>query len=241
MVVALKSRNGGSNTPSIMGSVVDEERMRPGHWLGLVFYIFTVLWHWWFGDMTRHYSTSAASTTMTAANWSGDRQQWLRQSILLWRRRREISWQRRSGKRLSGKATVGGNVSKPYRPMLWNRDIVGDGAGGWQVRCVCPPCCRYFCATTMPTSWTPPSRRPLIWSSHVRRTSEGWWCGAGISASCRGWLTRHGGCATRCNNWPSARHLYTLNFSRSSVVKTGTERSASKESFISYLCLLMFS
>jgi len=43
MVVALKSRNGGSNTPSIMGSVVDEERMRPGHWLGLVFYIFTVL------------------------------------------------------------------------------------------------------------------------------------------------------------------------------------------------------
>jgi len=29
----------GSNTPSISSPVVDEERMRPGHWLGLMVYV----------------------------------------------------------------------------------------------------------------------------------------------------------------------------------------------------------
>jgi len=32
---ALESRHKGSNTPSIRSPVVDRERMRPGHWLGI--------------------------------------------------------------------------------------------------------------------------------------------------------------------------------------------------------------
>ena len=35
-VVALASQSKGSSTPSTRSLVVDEERTRPGHWLGLV-------------------------------------------------------------------------------------------------------------------------------------------------------------------------------------------------------------
>ena len=39
-----ESQHNGSNAPSIRSPVVDEERMRPGHWLGLVFCVpFTAL------------------------------------------------------------------------------------------------------------------------------------------------------------------------------------------------------
>ena len=38
MILALDSRHKGSNAPSVSvrNPAVDEERMRPGHWLGLV-------------------------------------------------------------------------------------------------------------------------------------------------------------------------------------------------------------
>jgi len=35
MVLASETRHKGSNAPSVRSSVMDEERMRPGHWLGL--------------------------------------------------------------------------------------------------------------------------------------------------------------------------------------------------------------
>jgi len=35
-VLMLKSWHKGNDAPSIRSSVVDEERIRPGHWLGLV-------------------------------------------------------------------------------------------------------------------------------------------------------------------------------------------------------------
>jgi len=36
LVLASESRHKGCNAPSIRSPVVDEERMRPGHWLGSV-------------------------------------------------------------------------------------------------------------------------------------------------------------------------------------------------------------
>ena len=38
-LVTLKSWHKGSNFPSVRRLVGDEERMRPGHWLGLVLYV----------------------------------------------------------------------------------------------------------------------------------------------------------------------------------------------------------
>jgi len=38
-LLASESCHEGSNTPSVRRCVVDEERMSPGHWLGLVLYV----------------------------------------------------------------------------------------------------------------------------------------------------------------------------------------------------------
>jgi len=43
MLYAVRELGKGSNAPSIGSLVVDEERMRPGHWLGSVLYVFSVL------------------------------------------------------------------------------------------------------------------------------------------------------------------------------------------------------
>jgi len=44
LVVVLKGQHKCSNTPSIRSLVMDEKRMRPGHWFPSVF------WHWWLAD-----------------------------------------------------------------------------------------------------------------------------------------------------------------------------------------------
>jgi len=36
VVLPLENRRKGSNAPSISSPIMDEERMRPGHWLGLI-------------------------------------------------------------------------------------------------------------------------------------------------------------------------------------------------------------
>jgi len=39
LVLPSQSQHKGSSAPSISSAVVDEERMRPGHWLWLVLYL----------------------------------------------------------------------------------------------------------------------------------------------------------------------------------------------------------
>ena len=43
--LVLESRHKGNSAPSVRSPSVDEERMRPGHWLGLVLCVPSVLSH----------------------------------------------------------------------------------------------------------------------------------------------------------------------------------------------------
>ena len=49
LLVSSECHDKESSAPSTRNLVVDEDRMRLSHWLGVCFVLFSVIWHWQFG------------------------------------------------------------------------------------------------------------------------------------------------------------------------------------------------